>query len=59
MPRAVSHVCPDCGQLVEGKDSQGRDKWPLHLIKHGRLVSNPHASSVVRDDDAEEVGAGA
>lgn len=46
-----SHVCPDCGQLVRG------EKWAGHIIKHGRIVPDPHSRSVIEEDDHEE-GAG-
>jgi hypothetical protein len=49
--REVNRICPDCGQLVTG-----RQKWASHIIKHGRVVPDPH-TRITMDEDEEEVSA--
>lgn len=46
-----NHVCPDCSQLVTG------DKWAGHVAKHGRLVPDPHARSVIAGEEGDDSAA--
>lgn len=40
-----SHICSDCGQLVR------HDRWARHILKHGRIVPDPHSRTSVTDEE--------
>lgn len=45
-----SHLCGDCMQVVP------HARWAGHIARHGRLVPDAHARTLITDDDDDAGG---